>query len=396
MPLSLVLDILLVLLLLGYVAYGYQNGFVRGISSITGVILGAIAALIAIPFINSLIPDQGWRIAAAISTALLLVLGGQAIGASIGYAIRRRVKGQRLRTADRVLGAVAGGVVSALAVSLIAFSVSAIGIPFVSPAISSSSVLRTIDSLTPDPAKAAMARLRGLVAQEGLPLIVEALGGSPRTTAVPDFDVNTAQLGEAARSVVRITGNAYACGQSQSGSGFVIEGDRVVTNAHVVAGVEDPVVEVPGGPALPGRVVYFDPQDDLAVIHVPGLEAAPLELGPTLPVGSAAVTAGYPFGGPFQARSAHVMAVNRVAVADIYGDNPEARDVYQLAARVQQGDSGGPLLSETGEVVGVVFAKAANNEDIGYAMTMEEFLPVAESDAAMTDPVSSGSCVRGG
>lgn len=394
MPLSLALDILLVLLLLGYIVYGYQSGLVRSVSSIAGVVVGAIVAFFAIPFINSLLPDSGWRIVAAISAALLLVLGGQAIGASIGHAIRRRVKAERLRVADRALGAVVGGAVAALAISLVATSVSALGIPFLSPAIASSSVLRTIDSLTPTPAKAMMAQLRGLVAQEGLPLIVQALGGQGTAPPVPEFDVNTAQLGEAARSVVRITGNAFACGQSQSGSGFVIFGDRVVTNAHVVAGVADPIVEVPGGAALPGQVVYFDPKDDLAVVRVPGLAAPPLALSETLPAGSAAVTAGYPFGGPFQARSAEVVSVSRVAVADIYGANPEARDIYQLAAKVQQGDSGGPLLNESGHVVGVVFAKAANNDDIGYAMTMEELTPVAEAAPSMDSTVSSGACTR--
>ncbi len=396
MPVSLVLDVLLVLLLLGYITYGYQSGLVRSLSAILGVVAGAVAAFFAIPFINSLVPDSGWRIATTIALALFLVLGGHAVGASIGYALGRRVKGTGLRFINRLSGAVVGGAVAALATSLIAFSISALGVPFLSPAIASSTVLRTIDSATPDPAKAIMAQLRSLVAREGVPLIIEAIGGPlVGPVEVPDLDLNTEQLRVASESVVRITGNAFACGQSQSGSGFVVHNDRVVTNAHVVAGVTDPIVEVRGGPALPGKVVYFDPQDDLAVILVAGLTVPPLDLGQTLEPGDSAVTAGYPFGGPFRANSAEIMSVSTVPIADIYGENSAPRNIYQLGATVEQGDSGGPLLTLTGEVVGVVFAKAANSSTVGYAVTMEELTPVATEAPTLSQTVSSGTCARG-
>src|SRR5690606_26696731 len=136
---------------------------------------------------------------------------------------------------------------------------------------------------------------------------------------VPDVDTGTDALAAAAQSVVRISGTAYACGQNQSGTGFVIAPDRVVTNAHVVAGVPNPVVEAPNGQALDGSVVYFDPADDLAVIAVAGLAAQPLDLAAPLEPGDDAVIDGYPYGGPFTSGPAEVLAVSTERLEDIYG-----------------------------------------------------------------------------
>ncbi len=94
--------------------------------------------------------------------------------------------------------------------------------------------------------------------------------------------------------MARISGTAYACGITSSGSGFVVADGRVVTNAHVVAGVDTPLVELPGRPAREGRVVYIDPVDDIAVISVDQLDAASLPIAQTLAVGSPRRRAGVP------------------------------------------------------------------------------------------------------
>jgi S1-C subfamily serine protease len=290
---------------------------------------------------------------------------------------------------------VVSAVVAALVLSTAAVSIASLGVPFLSPAIASSGVLRTINDATPDPAKAFLAQLRATVTNEGLPAIVDALGQPAVAPDLPAAVADTPALEVAAQSVVRITGNAYACGQSQSGSGFVVATDRVVTNAHVVAGVTEPVVEVPAGGAHPATVVYFDPVNDLAVLAVDNLGAAALELTSTLPAGSAAVANGYPFGGPFVSLSAEVLNVGTANINNIYGTDAAPRDIYTLAADVQQGDSGGPLLSVTGQVAGVVFAKAESTANLGYAITMEELTPVASQAPGLDDQVSSGDCISG-
>jgi S1-C subfamily serine protease len=389
------LDVLLILLLLVYLGEGWRNGLVRSLSTILGIIAGGIVAFFAIPLIAQIIPEPFWRTAITVGIAIALLVGGHAAGNAVGRALRGRLNESPLSGVDRVLGALANVIASALVTVLIAGSVGALGIPFLSTAISGSWVVRGIETLTPAPVDAGLAQLRSFVLNEGLPSIGEALGGITDSPGVPDVDTGTDSLAVAAQSVVRINGNAYACGQSQSGSGFVVATDRIVTNAHVVAGVPEPVVEAPNGQALDGRVVYFDPDVDLAVIAVQGLEVAPLDLSAPLAVGDDAVIDGYPFGGPFTTGPARVLAVSTEQLADIYGSRTSAREVYSLAAQVNPGNSGGPLLTTDGDVAGVIFARSASDDSLGYAMTNTELAPVAQAAASLNTAIQPGSCIRG-
>jgi S1-C subfamily serine protease len=393
MSASTIIDVLLLLLFLSFLIYGYRSGLVRSLSGIVGIVVGGIAAFFVVPLITPVIPAPQWRTPAALAATVLLILIGLSLGLTVGHALRRGVRRVKLGVVDRILGAALTLIASALVTSMLAFSIGALGLPLVSPAIASSTVLRTVDDLTPDPVRAFLAQVRSTVAQEGLPRLVEAFTGP--NPEIPQFDTGSPALATAAQSVVRITGNAYACGQNQSGSGFVVAPDRIVTNAHVVAGVSEPVVELPGGDAVVGTIVYFDPVDDLAVIAVDGLAAAPIALAATLPPGSRAVTHGYPYGGPFDSDPAEVLSVGELGIPDIYGQAPTPRLVYTLAADVAQGESGGPLLTETGQVAGVIFAKAADTQNVGYALAMEEVRPVTDQAAALTEPVVPGTCARG-
>jgi S1-C subfamily serine protease len=390
-----ILDAFLLLVLLGYLIAGFCSGFVRSVSAFVGVAAGAVAAYFAIPLVNGWVPASEWRLPAIVAAAIALVVVGHALGAAVGRGIRRGVRKSPLSGLDHVLGAAVNAVAAALITSLLALSVTSLGIPLISQAIGASTVLRTIDTLTPEPVEALLARLRSTVLDDGIPLITEALGGVTTSPDLPLADTGTPALTEAARSVVRITGNAFECGQNQSGSGFVVAAGRVVTNAHVVAGVTEPIVEVPGGGALPGRVVYFDAVKDLAVIAVDDLAAAPLALSPTLAVGATGVVDGYPYGGPFSTGPARVLSVATSTASDIYGQNPAPREVYTLAADVRSGNSGGPLLTESGTVAGVIFAKSAELANVGYALTMTELDPVASQAPGLTAAVPSGDCTRG-
>ncbi|PJJ72564.1 colicin V production protein [Diaminobutyricimonas aerilata] len=394
MPGSLVLDVLLVLLLIGGFVYGIRRGLLHSVAAVAGLVAGGIGAFFAVPLVTGWVGSPAWRGPAVLAVVLLLVVGGYGVGATIGGALSRGV-GRRgpLRVLDRLLGGVANLAVSAAVLSMVAFSVVALGVPILSPGIASSTVVRSIDSVTPDPVRAFLAQLRAAVVDEGLPRITEALTGAP--PEIPDLDTASPALREAALSVARITGNAFACGQGQSGSGAVIAEDRVITNAHVVAGVEEPFVELPGRGAVPGRVVYFDPSDDLAVIHAPGLDGTPLPTGAALATGDAAVVDGYPFGGPFRSGPAEVMARGPIIAGDVYGTGSAPRDVYTLAADIEQGNSGGPLLDTAGALVGIVFAKSAEVEDVGYALTLDEVGPVIDRSASLEQSVDSGACVHG-
>lgn len=387
-----ILDLALILTLLSYLIYGLRNGFLVTLGGIAGFAAGAVAAFFAVPLVSDLVGDPGWRLTAIIAATVALMMLGHGLGTMIGRRIRSVVKPSPLRFVDRVVGGGVNVAVSALVMSMLAFSISALGVPLVSQQLADSKVIGFIDGVTPTPVKASLAQLRSAVIGDGIPTLFEGIGGQP--VPVPDASTDTPALNRASASVLKIAGTAYQCGQNQTGTGFVVSAGRVVTNAHVVAGVPEPVVEVPGGGALPGRVVYFDSQHDLAVLAVDGLRSAPLQLSSNLPAGSPAAFAGYPHGGPFQSKPAAIRDIATVLVPDIYGNNAAPEDVYRLAGDVQPGNSGGPLLTTDGQVAGVVFAKSTSENSLGFAITMNDLAPVAAQAPGLGDPVSPGQCIK--
>lgn len=389
---STVLDVLLLVLLVGYVAYGVRAGLSHAVFAFAGVVAGAIAAFFLVPLVSAWVPFPQARPLVVIFTVLGLIALGTTLGALIGRTVRRGFEATPLSGLDRVAGGIATGVAAALIASVLSTSVGQLGVPMLSRAIAGSAVLRTISTLTPDPVEANLAELRSTVIDSGLPVISGALG--IQDAVIPTIDAGSPELTAAAQSVVRITGNALACGVAQSGSGFVVADDRIITNAHVVAGVTEPVIETPGGQAIASTAVYFDPIDDIAVLAAPGLDPEPLALGQTAAPGADAAIQGYPFGGPFSSIPAGVMAVQVSQVQDIYESSRSPREVYTLASAVREGNSGGPLLSLSGDVIGVVFARSADTTDVGYAMTLTELSPVADQAPTLASPVDTGSCTR--
>ena len=393
MTAALVLDVVLIVALVLAVVYGYTRGLFRVVGGVVGMIVGAIAAFFVLPLISTFAALSAWRVPLALLAAVLLVSIGYTAGVALGNVFSKPLHRTPLRVVDRVLGAVANVAVTLVVLSLLAFSAQSLGAPVLTQAMASSNVLRTLDDLTPRPVASFLAQLRSTILTDGLPRLIDAVGVPSTAPSIPDVALDSPALTAAAGSVVRITGNAPSCGTGSVGSGFVAADDRILTNAHVLAGVTELVVEVPGDLPKSGRIVYFDPVDDLAVIAVDGLDAAPLGVSPTLSSGTDAAFMGYPFGGPFSAQAAQVLSSGPTLVGDIYGANPVPREITTLAADVQQGNSGGPLLTVDGAVAGVIFAKSDGTENVGYALAMEEVLPVIAQAPELTDAVESGACV---
>ncbi|PVE63860.1 MarP family serine protease [Microbacterium testaceum] len=388
------IDIVLIALLAIALIVGLSRGFLATIGFFAGLALGAVAAYWVTPFVGQWVTAPSWRGPLMILSGVLLLLIGSGLGSAVGGFFRRGADRIKLRVPERLLGGVVNVAAAALAISFAAGSITPAGVPVVSAALGSSTVVRTIDDLTPAPVRGALAELRGSVFAEGIPRLGQLIQIGPVPSA-PEIALDDPALTQAAQSVARVSGTAYACGVTSSGSGFVVADGRVVTNAHVVAGVDTPVVELPGQPAREGRVVYFDPIDDIAVVSVDGLDATALPIVQTLDVGSPAVVQGYPGGGPFTSGSAQVLSEGTVPVPDIYDTSSTPRDIYALAAVVRPGNSGGPLLTTTGEVAGIVFARSDTDDNVGYAMTPAELEPVMAQMGSLSAPVASGSCTRG-
>ncbi len=391
------IDLVLLLILLGYAISGFRQGLVVGVLSLGGFLGGAVLAMWLAPQLLGGIAAGPRRSLFVLLTVVVTAWVGQFLGALAGGHLRQLVPPGPLAIADHLAGAVAGVIAVAMVLWFVAGAIRGGPSPALSRAVAGSKVIHTIDDLMPPGIVGLADTFRTAVADSGFPRVFA--GVRPERiapVAPPSPDVMSAQvLARARRSVVKITGQA-SCGQGQEGSGAVIGQHRVITNAHVVAGVKNPYVQLLGSSRrLSATVVEFDPRRDVAILAVPELTGRVLTLGQDLVHADSAVVAGYPNDGPFRAVPARVRAVEQANGDDIYGGKGAQREVYSLYVSVQPGNSGGPVLDPGGELAGVVFAKSLDDSNTGYALTLNEVRPVIQAGLGATSRVSTGACASG-
>ncbi|GAA1111906.1 S1-C subfamily serine protease [Nocardiopsis composta] len=393
---GIVLDVLLVVLVLLFAGSGYRQGFIVGVMSFAGFIGGGVlAALGAPPLIQQLVADPGRQALLAIAVVFLSAAMGQFLASYVGALVRNRVT----RDSARVLDAMGGALVSAASVLLVAWLVgSAVAnssLPVVTGQVQNSRVLQAVDRAMPEAASTWFSTFRKIVDQSAFPQVFSGLGtGEPAEVEPPDPAVlTTEELREASQSIVKVLGTAPTCQRRVEGTGFAYERDRIMTNAHVVAGVsEDLRVVTRAGKQLSATVVLYDPEMDIAVLDVPGLGLEPLEFEHEAEKGDDAVVAGFPKNNGFTAVPARIRAEQTAQGPDFYHENQVSREIYQVRALVRPGNSGGPLLSPQGTVYGVVFAAATNEEETGYVLTADEVAENAATGAEATAPVDTQKC----
>ena len=160
-------------------------------------------------------------------------------------------------------------------------------------------MLNGVDRVLPDTGPALFGRFTQLLDRGGFPVVFAPFNQesiAPVEPPAADESI-TAAVRRAQASVVRVQGVAPSCARTITGSGFVFAPGVVVTNAHVVAGVEEPRVLAQDGTELAAQVMSFDPEADIAVLRVPGLAAPPLPFGGDVDPGDPVATLGYPGGG---------------------------------------------------------------------------------------------------
>jgi S1-C subfamily serine protease len=389
-----VLDILLVAAALLFAVSGYRQGFVVGVLSFVGFLGGGIIGAKAAPDVagTGVFADVPAPVV-GLGVVFLAAILGQLVATVVGAAVRDRLTWHPARTLDAVGGAVVSVVSLLLVAWLIGTAVASSPFPTLASAVRNSAVLRVVDGLVPAQGQQFFASFRRLIDDRGFP---EVFGGLAPTQVQevppPDDALTQSPVVQAARpSVLKVTGVAESCRRSIEGTGFVYAPQRVLTNAHVVAGVDEPRVQV-GDEELAAQVVVFDPGRDLAVLAVPGLERTALAFDGEAESGAGAIIVGYPQNGPFRAEAARIRGTQRARGPDIYGQETVVREIYALRGLVQPGNSGGPLLNPEGEVYGVIFAAAADDPQTGYALSNDEVRPVAEAGVSATEPVDTRTC----
>lgn len=344
-----VIDWLIVAFCASLAMFGYLQGFIVGGLSLLGFALGAFVGTRVGPL---LLPSGAHSQYAPLFGLIGALLAGGVLAAGfegVGVHARSALRLPGVRAVDGVFGAALTACVGlGIAWVLGAVALQAAGSTPLRKDIQRSTILRELNQLLPPsgPILNALARIDPLPSVTG-----PAADVPPPTRGI----LATRGVRDAHASIVRILGSA--CGLGIEGSGWVAGHDTVVTNAHVVAGETDTVVQPGGhGPSLGARALVFDPHDDIAVLHVSGLNLPSLPLAPGARPGSSTAVLGYPLNGPFDVVPARVGQTEKVRTQDAYGNGPVLRSIVALRGRVRPGNSGGPMVNAAGVVEATVFA----------------------------------------
>jgi S1-C subfamily serine protease len=359
---------------------GFRRGLITGALSLIGLIAGALVGARVAPGVLG--ESSAYVPLFALAGAAIGGMLGQMVGSFVGRAARQMLSIlPPLRWFDSAGGS-ALGMFSGLA---ICWTVGAVllylpGQTELRQIAQQSVVVSALtETLPPERVMVALERIDPFAAVVGPAAGVDP----PDPSVVRDPDVRAARS-----SIVRITG--FACGLGVEGSGWIIRPGLVVTNAHVVAGIDVPVVDRRNGPKHRARVVSFDAGNDVAVLRVTGLR------GPALPLadperGESAALLGFPGNGPFRATPVRMGRSTAIFGAhDAYGRVQLGRPVVVLRGSVLSGNSGGPVVNTDGYAIATVFAQRRGSDD-GFAVPNDR---VEEALANVGPPLSTACVAR--
>lgn len=387
------MDLVLLALSAGAAYTGYRRGALLQVLAYGGLGAGLVAGALLAPYLARVAERPEAQAGIALGTFLALGLVGDGIGWLVGSGLRAATHRSRLRAVDRAAGALFSVGALLLATWFLALNLVHGPSPTLAREIRRSAIVRGLAATLPEPPPL-LAQVRRFLNRFGFP---EVFAGLPPAPAAPVQGPARREVRRAVAAAddatVQVVGEA--CGRIQEGSGFLAAPGYIVTNAHVVAGVDAPEVREADGAAHAATTVLFDPRLDLAVLRVAEPVGPPLPLA-TEPAerGDGAAVLGYPEGGGLAAVPAAVRARLEAVGRDIYGRGRVRRDVYELQAEVRPGNSGGPFVDADGTALGVVFAGSTTDPGIGYALAAEEVGPVVERAQGRTAAVPTGPCLR--
>ncbi|MEU3918847.1 MarP family serine protease [Streptomyces sp. NBC_01410] len=395
-----VLDILLLVAAVWFAIVGYRQGFVVGILSVIGFLGGGLVAVYLLPVLwGQLTNDSDVSTTAAVVAVVIVIVCasvGQAFTTHLGNKLRRYITWTPARALDATGGALVNVVAMLLVAWLIGSALAGTALPTLGKEVRSSKVLLGVSRVMPSQASTWFTDFSSVLAQNGFPQVFSPFSNEPITEVqAPDPALAGSPVAaRAQRSIVKVVGTAQSCGKVLEGTGFVFSDRRVMTNAHVVGGVDEPTVQIGGeGKLYDAKVVLYDWQRDIAVLDVPDLKARPLQFADTdARSGNSAIVAGFPENGSYDVRSARVRGRINANGPDIYHRGTVRRDVYSLFTTVRQGNSGGPLLTPDGRVYGVIFARSLDDPNTGYALSVDEIREDISFGLTANQQVDSQGC----
>ena len=392
-----VVDIVLGVAILVFAINGWRRGFLYGLLALAGFVVGAIVGLWVAPMLVGSWHEGLPKALSALVIVFLFAMAGQVL---VGIA-GRRLDGVVTWKPAALFNSAAGAVLSVVVVLMVLwFAASLFASGSDSPLarnVRQSEVLGVVDDLMPMDATQVSGELEAMFSNSGFPEVFGGLGPEPVKSVMPPNSAiaNRTTVVQSAAQTVKVTGDAPSCNETVTGSGFAFAPNRVMTNAHVVAGVQDPQVSIGGnGKPLDATVVYFDPKVDVAVLAVPDLPVQPLTFASNVERNQNVAVIGYPEEAGLTVSPGRVRDVQLAAGRDIYSTDRVVRQILSMRTQVRPGNSGGPVVNDAGKVVGVVFASSLDSDDTGYAMTADEVSEAVTAGTAAAGEVHTGSCLQ--
>jgi S1-C subfamily serine protease len=379
-----VLDWAIVAFTLALALWGYRQGLIVGALTLGGFAVGALLGSRLGPLVLSQGQDSPYApLCGAIGALLLGALAAVALE-GLALALRRRMVRHRvMHHADGAGGAaLIGAVALGLAWIFGAVALHAPGTTQLRADVQNSVILGELNQVLPPTGGV----LNVLDRVDPAP----SISGPAAPTARPDPKIaENPQVVDAGGSVVRVL--STACGLGIEGSGWAVRPNLIVTNAHVIAGADDTTVTTQTGVELDAIAVYYEPEDDLALLRIDSkLPTLPITSERT--VGAGAAVLGYPENGPYMVSPARIGDTRDTISEDSYGRGPIERTIVALGGEVRSGNSGGPLLDSHGRVAGVVFAATTGGPTGGFAVPAEEVREAVQR--AGSGEVDTGACTR--
>jgi S1-C subfamily serine protease len=359
-----VLDWAILAFTIALALWGYRQGLIVGALTLCGFGIGAFAG----SRIGPLLLTKGSHSPYA---PLCAALGALLIGALTAVTVESFALGLREKLVRRPFLLAADGAGGAALIASVALGLAWVfgAVLLHAPStirlradIQQSLILRSLNDVLPPSGPL----LNALDRVDPAPTVLgpAAPVAAPNAKIASDPDVL-----RAGDSVVRVL--STACGLGIEGSGWAVEPEIVVTNAHVVAGSDDTTVNTQDGIELDAVPIYYEPRQDLALLRV----GAPL---PTLPIssqrkeGEDGAVLGYPENGPYSLSPARIGETRATISEDSYGNGPVERTIVAMSGVVRSGNSGGPLVDPRGDVVGTVFAATTSGPRGGFAIPAEQ------------------------
>lgn len=364
-------DLVILVVAGGFAWLGWNEGLVRAVWAFTGLILGTMLGIVLVPVMFGGLTINVWVSLASLGVVAVAAVATRAVMVQVEKRLRSRIAWTPRAAIDRPAGS-AFGVGATLSISwMLGLALLGSNLPHLSSAAGGSLIVNTMDSLDLPLNQTLRHRLDDLGEESDFDLYVGTFEKEKVVDVppAPNRVIRDKDVRRASRSVWRVV-SADGSAMGKQGTAFLVGPQRVMTAAHVVDGADRITLHHRQGESE-ASVVVCDPEHDIAVLEVPGLEGRALSFAEAVG-GDPAVVIGFPGDGPLRLRAARVRDRQEWQAPDIWQEGRYEHDAYALRAQIHVGNSGGPVVDLDGNVLGLVVATSREHAATGYALTADQ------------------------